>query len=96
MNTSTGTALALVLTLSCALVNSTLATESEMISITEDNFARAETAKNFRNWASRGANEGIAHMRDLPPSLLPQRPDCRAVEEGAAGRDEWAVGALPL
>jgi len=42
-------------------------TQTSDISITEANFAQAETAKNFRNWASRGANEGIAHMRELPP-----------------------------
>ena len=40
---------------------------TELIEITEQNFAEAETAKNYRNWASRGANEGIAHMRQLPP-----------------------------
>ena len=40
---------------------------AETIEITEQNFAQAETAKNFRNWASRGANKGIAHMRQLPP-----------------------------
>ncbi len=43
------------------------ATQTSDFSITEANFAAAETAKNFRNWASRGANEGIAHMRELPP-----------------------------
>ncbi len=42
-------------------------TPAGIIPITEDNFAQAETAKNFRNWAARGANRGIAHMRDLPP-----------------------------
>ncbi len=35
--------------------------------LTEENFSEAETAKNFRNWAARGANTGIAHMRQLPP-----------------------------
>jgi len=43
------------------------AVAEERIAITEENFAAAETAKNFRNWASRGANEGVAHMRQLPP-----------------------------
>lgn len=43
------------------------AAEETLIEITEENFAKAETAKNFRNWAARGANKGIAHMRQLPP-----------------------------
>lgn len=37
------------------------------IPITEENFAHAETAKNFRNWAARGANEHLTHMRGIPP-----------------------------
>jgi hypothetical protein len=41
--------------------------ETTLIKLTEENFSEAETAKNFRNWAARGANEGIAHMRQLPP-----------------------------
>jgi hypothetical protein len=45
----------------------TAAYSAGTIEITEQNFAQAETAKNFRNWASRGANEGISHMRQLPP-----------------------------
>ena len=43
------------------------ASTPSFIKLTEDNFSEAETAKNFRNWASRGANEGITHMRQLPP-----------------------------
>jgi|GEM_PF-152722 hypothetical protein len=30
-------------------------------------YSHAETAKNFRNWVIRGANEGITHMRGLAP-----------------------------
>ena len=41
--------------------------EPSIIPLTEANFAEAETAKNFRNWAARGANEGLAHMKDSPP-----------------------------
>ena len=37
------------------------------IPITKENFAHAETAKNFRNWAARGANEHLTHMRGIPP-----------------------------
>ena len=53
--------------LAASLFAGPLYADSEIIEITEENFAAAETAKNFRNWASRGANEGIAHMRQLPP-----------------------------
>jgi len=52
-------------TLLCLFTGSV--TGQELIAITEENFAAAETAKNFRNWASRGANKGVAHMRQLPP-----------------------------
>jgi len=37
------------------------------IKVTEDNYAQAETARNFRNWVKLGGNEHIAHMRNLPP-----------------------------
>jgi hypothetical protein len=40
---------------------------AETIKITEDNYAHAETARNFRNWTSLGANERLTHMRELPP-----------------------------
>ena len=44
------------------------ATEStDLTPVTEQNFAEAETAKNYRNWAARGANKGVTHMRQLPP-----------------------------
>lgn len=39
----------------------------ETISVTEDNFAFAETARNFRNWGSLGANKEIVHLREFPP-----------------------------
>lgn len=44
-----------------------LPVQASTIPITEANFAQAETAKNFRNWAARGANTAIAHMNNLPP-----------------------------
>ena len=40
---------------------------AETIKVTEKNYARAETARNFRNWAKLGANEKIVHMKELPP-----------------------------
>jgi len=39
----------------------------DMIKVTAENFAQAETARNFRNWVKLGANEKIAHMKNLPP-----------------------------
>lgn len=35
--------------------------------ITEENYAHAETARNYRNWVKLGANDSIVHMRQLPP-----------------------------
>jgi len=37
------------------------------IKVTDENYAHAETARNFRNWSKLGANKQIAHMRQLPP-----------------------------
>lgn len=37
------------------------------LQITEANYAHAETARNYRNWGTLGANEHIAHLRNLPP-----------------------------
>ncbi len=37
------------------------------IKVTADNYAQAETARNYRNWAKLGANKQITHMRQLPP-----------------------------
>jgi len=34
--------------------------------VSEANFAHAETARNFRNWATLGANKNIVHMKQLP------------------------------
>lgn len=41
--------------------------EGEVIQITDENYAHAETAKNYRNWMAKGANEGIAHLRIMAP-----------------------------
>ncbi|MGR5094010.1 DUF1254 domain-containing protein [Vibrio maritimus] len=40
---------------------------SSTIEITEQNYAHAETARNYRNWVALGANQQITHMRNLPP-----------------------------
>lgn len=40
---------------------------AETILVTEDNYAQAETSRNYRNWTNLGANDSIVHMRQLPP-----------------------------
>jgi hypothetical protein len=44
-----------------------LAAEVATIAVTEQNFAHAETARNFRNWAAQGATEKFVKMPGLPP-----------------------------
>lgn len=39
---------------------------SETLTITEENYAHAETARNFRNWGKLGAYTQLTHMRNLP------------------------------
>jgi len=39
----------------------------DVLEITTDNYAHAETAKNYRNWMAKGANEGISHLRIKAP-----------------------------
>ncbi|WP_420582121.1 DUF1214 domain-containing protein [Reichenbachiella sp.] len=41
--------------------------EGNVIAVTDENYAHAETAKNFRNWMVKGANEGITHLRIKAP-----------------------------
>ena len=43
------------------------ATSAAAIPVTEDNYAHAETARNFRNWVRFRAHERLVHMGDLPP-----------------------------
>ncbi len=38
-----------------------------LLEITDDNYAHAETAKNYRNWMAKGANEGLSHLRIKAP-----------------------------
>ncbi len=37
------------------------------LTVTEQNYARAETARNYKNWIGLGADKELVHMRDLPP-----------------------------
>ena len=41
--------------------------EGEVLEITDENFSHAETARNYRNWMVKGANEGLSHLRILAP-----------------------------
>ncbi len=45
----------------------TIAVADETIAVTAENFTHAETARNFRNWAARGATREFAKMQGLPP-----------------------------
>ena len=40
---------------------------AKSLTVTEDNFTHAETARNFRNWVALGANKQFAKMKGLPP-----------------------------
>jgi len=39
----------------------------DVLQITSDNYTHAETAKNYRNWMVKGANEGVSHLRIKAP-----------------------------
>lgn len=41
--------------------------EGEPLNVTDENYGHAETAKNYRNWMIKGANEGLAHLRIKAP-----------------------------
>lgn len=49
---------------------------AESIPVTEDNFAQAETAWNFANWARKGADKGMLHLREVTP-VGPEAPTVR-------------------
>jgi len=48
-------------------VPSSTEAEVETIPVSEDNYAHAETARNYRNWVRLGADKQLVHMRELPP-----------------------------
>lgn len=50
-----------------ALISAAGSSTAGTIRVTEENYAHAETARNFRNWVKLGANEGFVHMKQLPP-----------------------------
>lgn len=39
----------------------------EKLEVTDESYGHAETAKNYRNWMVKGANEGLAHLRIKAP-----------------------------
>ena len=50
------------------LVASTSIVASEKTTpVTEENFSHAETARNYRNWVTQGANKMFVKMPGLPP-----------------------------
>jgi hypothetical protein len=40
---------------------------AETITVTEQNYAHAETARNFRNWIKLGVDKKLGNLRELPP-----------------------------
>ncbi|MEX0284833.1 MAG: hypothetical protein AB3N23_09495 [Paracoccaceae bacterium] len=49
---------------------------ADTVAVTKDNFAQAETAWNFSNWARAGADKGILHLREVTP-VGPEAPTVR-------------------
>jgi len=49
---------------------------ADTIPVTAENFAQAETAWNFANWARGGADKGILHLREVTP-VGPEAPTVR-------------------
>jgi hypothetical protein len=41
--------------------------EGETLKVTDETYGHAETAKNYRNWMVKGANEGLSHLRIKAP-----------------------------
>lgn len=50
-----------------AMISSSAALATDTIKVTDENYAAAETARNYRNWVKLGANEKLVHLKDLPP-----------------------------
>ncbi|MDN2481257.1 DUF1254 domain-containing protein [Vibrio agarivorans] len=57
-----------------ALITSTLfagsvvaSEQANIIEVTKENFSHAETARNYRNWADKGATNEFVKMQGLPP-----------------------------
>lgn len=58
------------------LVSTAPVAASDTIPVTAENFAQAETAWNFANWARKGADKGILHLRAVTP-VGPEAPTVR-------------------
>ena len=65
----------IVLFASCLMATAAIAS-AETIPVTPENFAQAETAWNFNNWAKKGADKGIVHLRQVSP-VGPEAPTVR-------------------
>lgn len=59
-----------------SVLAATGAAKSETIPVTPENFAQAETAWNFSNWARKGADKDILHLREVTP-VGPEAPTVR-------------------
>ncbi|SMF46773.1 hypothetical protein SAMN02745866_02994 [Alteromonadaceae bacterium Bs31] len=57
----------IAITISLLLASLSFAKDAKTIAVTEENFSHAETARNFRNWANKGATKSFAKMPGLPP-----------------------------
>ena len=61
--------------LSVLLAASASVTQAQStIKVTDENFAHAETARNFRNWVKLGANKQITHMNNFHQEAKRRRP----------------------
>ncbi len=63
----TAIALATGSLMACSSMQSEQPQTAAQLTVTEQNFTHAETARNFRNWASRGATKQFVKMQGLPP-----------------------------
>ena len=50
--------------------------QAQTVSVTAENFAQAETAWNFTNWAKLGSDKKLVHLRDVSPTG-PEAPTVR-------------------
>lgn len=64
-----------ILTTSAFLAATSLA-QADTVPVTSENFAKAETAWNFANWARKGADAQLVHLRGVTP-VGPEAPTVR-------------------
>ncbi|GAL14582.1 hypothetical protein JCM19233_5594 [Vibrio astriarenae] len=48
--------------------------QTTKIEVTADNFSHAETARNYRNWASKGATQQFVRMQGYHLEVKPRQP----------------------